>query len=226
MATFDPGAQDALDVSGEVATALARHTRSLDDRLTLLQIRMVYAALAFGVASFFFALVYLQLINEHGLWMSKGLHQPTLLVGLFEMGLIQAAGLVYLWGQWAGLYRRNFRVLQIALLIAGILTLVSIGFHIYELHHPGFGGHPISATLGFGVHSGYVSVFIVMESVLTVLLIPTAIVLFGLANRAGKGLFERSGVAVEAFGEFYGFMAAVALLAFLGLYVQPFFPIR
>ena len=50
------------------------------------------------------------------------------------------------------------------------------------------------------------------------------LILFGVANRARLGLFRESGVAVEAFGEFVGWMSAIALLNFLALYVQPFFP--
>lgn len=215
MATVSPG-DDARDSAGVTATDLAGPTPSLDDRLTLLQVRMTYVAIAFGVAAFFFALVYLQLINENSYWLPRNVHQPTLLVGVFEVGLVIASGLVYFWGQWAGLYKRNFQVLNLGMWVAALLGLAAIGFHIYELAHPGFGGG----------HSGYGSVFVVTESVLTVLLSLTVIVLLGVANRARLGRFSESGIGVEAFGELWGFMSAVALLVFLGLYVQPFFPIK
>jgi len=230
VATVNPGASDALDATGTTATALARETRSLDDRLTLLQARMVYIALAFGLACFWFGLVYLQLINENGMWKPPGVHQPTLLVGLFEMGLIQASGIVYFWGQWAGLYQRKFNILTLGLWVAALLGLASFGFHIYELHQPGFNSlaPPLPGAKYPAVHvsqlqTGYTSVFTVTEGVFTILLGASLFVLFGIANRARLGRFAKSAVAVEAFGEFWGFMAAVALLNFLALYVQPFF---
>lgn len=212
MAASNPGA-DTLDQVQDVATSLARHTRTLDDRLTLLQVRMVYVAMAFGLAVFWFALVYLQLVNENGMWKPSSIHQPPLLVGLFEMGLILVSGIVYFWGQWMGLYARKFSILTIALWIAAVLGLVSVGFHVYELNHP-----------SFPLQTGYTSVFIVTEAVYTCLLAVSVLVLFGIANRARLKRFEKSGIAVEAFGEFWGFMAAVALFNFLALYVQPFFP--
>jgi heme/copper-type cytochrome/quinol oxidase subunit 3 len=157
------------------------------------------------------------------MWKPAGIHRPTLVIGLFEVGLVIVAGLVYFWGQWAGLYRRNFSVLTIALTIAGLLGLAAIGFHIYELHDPGY-GYITGPNGNESLQTGYSSVFTVMEGVFTALLVPAVIVLLGLANRARLGRFNSSGIAVEAFGEFWGFLSAVALLNFLALYVQPFFP--
>lgn len=197
-----------------VTTAGARHVRSGDDRLTLLAVRMAYVALSFFFACFYFALVYLQIVNANGLWLPPGVNHPATILGIFEVGLVIAAGLVYFWGQWAGLYQRNLGRLQLALWISGLLSLASVALHIAELHSPGF-------SLQAG---GYASVFISLEGTFTVLLALTTIVVFGMANRARLGLFRRSGVAVEAFGEFYGWISAIALINFLALYVQPFFP--
>jgi hypothetical protein len=203
-----------LDQTAGVTTALARHTRTLDDRLTLLAMRMTYIALTFFVVCFYFALTYLQIVNEHGLWKPSTLHQPNLALGITEMALVLIGGVVYFAGQWLGLYRRNFSRLQIGLWVAALLGFISIILHVAELHTPGF-------SLQDG---GYASVFVGAEGVYTVLLIVAVLVLVGLANRARLGLFRQSGIAIEAFGEFWGWMAAIALLNFLALYVQPFFP--
>lgn len=213
-------AAGAANVGLEAATGVAsatgtRSVRSLDDRLTVLGVRMTYVALSFFFACFYFAQVYLQLVNENGLWLPKGINHPATFIGVAEMALIEIAGLVYFWGQWAGLYKRNFGRLQLGLWIAALLSAVAVIFHVAELHAPGF-------SLQGG---GYVSVFIATEGTFTVFLVLTTIVLLGMANRARLGLFRQSGVAVEAFGEFFGFMAALALINFLALYVQPFFPI-
>ncbi len=210
--SLSSGDADNLDKVQATATSLARHTHTLDDRLTLLQVRMVYVSLAFGLACFWFALVYLQLVNENGMWKPKGIHQPSLVVGLFEVGLVIVSGLVYFWGQWAGLYARKFANLTLGLWVAAFLGLAAVGFHIYELHDP-----------GFPLQTGYSSVFIATEGVFTALLTVSVIVLFGLANRARLRKFDVSGIAVEAYGEFWGFIAGVALFNFLALYVQPFF---
>jgi heme/copper-type cytochrome/quinol oxidase subunit 3 len=222
MGAINPDAE-GLTAAGLATTPVAREVPSLDHRLTILQIRMIYVAMAFGVACFWFAEVYLQIVNSNSMWKPRGIHQPTLLVGLFEVGLVIAAGLVYFWGQWAGLYKHNFSILKLALLIAGLLGLAAIGFHIYELHHPGY-GFIVGPNGNESLQTGYSSVFTVMEGAFTALLIPCVIVLLGLANRARKGLFESSGVAIEAFGELWGFLSAVALMDFLGLYIQPFLP--
>jgi hypothetical protein len=204
-----------LDTAADtVASAGARHIRGLDDRLTLLAVRMTYVALSFFFACFYFAQVYLQLVDENGLWLPKGIDHPATLIGVAEVVLILAAGLVYFWGQWGGLYRRNFGNLNLALWVAAILCLVSVIVHIVELHTPGF-------SLQGG---GYVSVFVAIEGTFTALLVLTTIVLLGMANRARLGLFRESGIAVEAFGEYFGWLSAVALINFLALYVQPFFP--
>jgi len=205
---------DPADVTGTIATALARETRSLDDRLTLLGSRMVYTALAFFAVCYYFALMFLQIMNENGMWKPKGINHPPMVIGVVEVALVIAAGLIYFWGQWSGLYARKFAILQSALWVAGLLGLVAFGFHIYELHNP-----------GFPLQTGYSSVFIATEGVFTALLGVSVIVLLGMANRARLGRFEASGVAVEAFGEYWGFVSAIALLNFLALYVQPFFPI-
>ena|SRR5579859_1015826 len=196
------------------ATAGARHTRSLDDRLTLVGTRATFVALSFFFACFYFAIVYLQLVNENGLWLPKGVDHPATALGVVEMGTVLLAGLAYFWGQWAGLYQRNFGRLSLGLWVAAILFLISVITHIIELHSPGF-------SLQGG---GYVSCFIALEGVFTGLLVMVTVVLFGVANRARLGLFNESGVAIEAFGEFVGWMSAIALMNFLALYVQPFFP--
>src|SRR5271166_4102768 len=100
MATSNPGA-DALDNTGSAATSLARETRSVDDRLAILATRMTYVALTFMLTCFYFAFVYLDLIDQNGFWKPAHLVQrPSLGFGLVEMGLIILAGLVYVWGQW------------------------------------------------------------------------------------------------------------------------------
>lgn len=203
-----------LDAAAGAATAAgARHIRTLDDRLTLLLSRMTYVALSFFFACFYFALVYLQLINQNGLWKPTGIDHPASALGVIETAAILLAGLVYFWGQWAGLYRRNVQILQTGLWVAALLCIVADVVHIIELHAPGF-------SLQGG---GYVSVFIATEGTFTVLLIITTLVLLGMANRARLGLFAQSGIAVEAFGEFFGWLCAIALINFLALYVQPFF---
>jgi heme/copper-type cytochrome/quinol oxidase subunit 3 len=93
--------------------------------------------------------------------------------------------------------------------------VVSVIVHILELHNPGF-------SLQAG---GYASIFIALEGTFTILLVITTIVLLGMANRARLGLFQENGVTVEAFGEYFGWFSAIALINFLALYVQPFFPI-
>jgi hypothetical protein len=204
------GMEAATDTVSSVGS---RTIRGLDDRLTLLAARMTIVALSFFFACFYFAQVYLQLVNENGQWLPKGVTHPSWTLGILEMGLVQVAGLVYFGGQWLGLYRRDFGRLTFGMMVATLLMVVSCILHIAELHNPGF-------SLQGG---GYVSVFISLEGPFTVFLIVTTILLFGMANRARAGLFERSGVAVEAFGEYFGWVAAVALLNFLALYVQPFF---
>lgn len=197
-----------------VSKAGARMVRSGDHRLTLLAVRMLIASMSFFFACFYFAQVYLQIVNENGLWLPPGVNHPAIAIGLVEVVLLLAAGLIYFWAQWAGLYTRNFARLQLGLWVAALCSVISVIVHIIELHAPGF-------SLQGG---GYVSVFISLEGTFTVVLILTTIVLLGMANRARLGLFRESGVAVEAFGEFFGWLCAIALMNFLALYVQPFFP--
>jgi hypothetical protein len=195
--------------------SIASRPRSLDDRLSLTSIRMFYIAASFFFASFYFGLVYLQIVNENNMWLPHGVDHPPTWMGVSEMALIQIAGLAYFWGQWGGMYQRKFGRLTLGLWIAAILTIVAIVIHVIELHSP-----------GFSLQSGaYVSIFTVVEGVYTVFLVGTAVVLLGVANRARLGLFNENGTGVEAFGEFFGWMAGVALFNFLALYVQPFFPI-
>jgi heme/copper-type cytochrome/quinol oxidase subunit 3 len=204
-----------LDTAAEAAaTAGARHVRSVDERLTLLLSRMTYVALSFFFAAFYFGLFYLQLVNQNSLWLPKGVTHPATALGVAEVCLVLAAGLVYFWGQWAGLYERKFERLQAGLWVAALLCVAAFGLHVGELHNPGF-------SLQSG---GYVSVFIALEGTFTVLLFFVTLVLIGMANRARLGLFRSSGIAVEAFGEFLGWFSAIALLNFFALYVQPFFP--
>jgi len=186
----------------------------MDDRLTLLGIRMTYVSLSFFFACFYFALFYLQLVNENGMWLPKGIDHPPTWIGVSETALVLVAGLIYFGGQWTGLYVRNFGRLQLGLWVAAGLTLVATLIHVWELHKPGF-------SLQGG---GYVSVFIATEGTFTVLLALTTIVLLGVANRTRLGQFRENDIAVDTFGEFYGWLSAVALINFLALYVQPFFP--
>ncbi|HEX8918455.1 MAG TPA: hypothetical protein VF898_08125 [Chloroflexota bacterium] len=200
--------------ASSVASAGARHVRSLDERLTLIGVRATYVSFSFFFACFFFAIVYLQLVNENGLWLPKGIDHPASALGVIETAAVLLAGLAYFWGQWGGLYQRNFARLSLGLWAAAILCLISVITHIIELHSPGF-------SLQGG---GYVSCFVALEGTLTALLVVVTVILFGVANRARLGLFAESGVAIEAFGEFVGWMSAIALMTFLALYVQPFFP--
>lgn len=195
--------------------SITPRSRSLDDRLSLNSVRMFYVSTSFFFAAFYFGLVYLQIVNENNMWLPHGVDHPPTWMGVAEVGLIMVAGLAYFWGQWLGMYRQEFGRLKLGLWIAAILTIIAIIIHVMELHSPGF-------SLQSG---GYVSLFIAIEGVYTVFLIGTAIVLLGIANRATRGLFNENGIAVDAFGEFFGWMAAVALFNFLALYVQPFFPI-
>ena len=190
----------------------ARHVRSQDDRLTLVATRMTYVAMTFFFACFYFALFYLQLVNANGQWLPTGVDHPATVLGVAEVALVVLAGLAYFWGQWAGLYARNMTRLSLGIAVAALLCVVAAILHIAELHSPGF-------SLQAG---GYVSVFIALEGTFTVIFILTTIVLLGMANRARLGLFDRSGIAVEAFGEFFGWISAIAVLNFLALYVQPF----
>jgi hypothetical protein len=204
------GMESATDAVSSVGS---RTIGGLDDRLTLLGARMTIVALSFFFACFYFAQIYLQLVNENGKWLPQGVTHPSWTLGILEMGLVLGAGIVYFGAQWLGLYQRNFRRLSLGLMVATVLMVASCILHIAELHNPGF-------SLQGG---GYVSVFIALEGTFTVFLILTTIVLFGMANRARAGLFGRSAVAVEAFGEYLGWVAAIALMNFLVLYVQPFF---
>lgn len=206
---------DLLNSTATVTTALARHTRTADERLTLLIVRMTYIAFSFFIACFYFAQTYLQILNQNNLWKPHGITHPGSALGFAEMLLIEIGGLVYFWAQWSGLYRRNFGRLATGLWVAAACGLISVILHIIEFYKLGFGP----------TDGGYASVFIGTEGVFTGMLILTVIVLFGMANRARLGLFTTSGIAVEAFGEWWGWIAGVALLNFLALYVQPFFPI-
>lgn len=209
-------ANSALDTTVDtVSRAGARTVTSLDHRLTLLAVRMAIASLSFFFACFYFAQIYLQLINQNNLWLPRGVNHPLSAYGVLETGLVLVAGLVYFWGQWSGLYQNNFARLKLSLWVAALLTLIAFVVHIIELHNPGF-------SLQAG---GYASVFIATEGTFTFVLGITALVLLGLANRARLGLFAQSGVAIEAFGEYFGWISAIALINFLALYVQPFFPI-
>jgi heme/copper-type cytochrome/quinol oxidase subunit 3 len=194
------------------STVGARHVRSQDDRLTLLATRMTIVAMTFFFACFYFALFYLQLVNANGQWLPPGVDHPPAWLGVTEAALVVVAGLVYFWGQWAGLYAGKMERLQIGTSVVALLCLVASVLHIVELHAPGF-------TLQSG---GYVSVFIALEGTFTVIFILTTVVSLGMANRARLGLFGRSAIAVEAFGEFLGWIAAIAVINFLALYVQPF----
>jgi hypothetical protein len=188
--------------------------RSLDDQLALLVSRMTYVALSVFFASFYFAELYLQLIDQNRSWKPPGIDHPATWLGVSEAALVLAACLLYVWGQRVGMYRRNWNVLNAGLRGAGLLTVLAIVPHVIELHAP-----------GFSLQSGaYASVFIALESVFTVLLVITALVLLGIINRARLGRFRGSGIAVEAFGEYFEWFAAIALLNFLTLYVQPFLP--
>jgi hypothetical protein len=206
------GIDSAVDT---VTSVGARHVGTRDDRLTLIAVRMTFVSLSFFFACFYFAQIYLQILNQNGMWLPKGINHPWAGLGVLETGLVLLAGLVYFGGQWLGLYARNFARLQLGLWLAALFTVIAVVLHIAELHNPGF-------SLQGG---GYVSVFIALEGTFTILLTLTAVVLLGMANRARLGLFQQSGVAVEAFGEFYGWLCAIALINFLVLYVQPFFPI-
>ncbi len=211
MSTSEAGVTDAAQLAGDIATA--RGARNLDGRLTMVATRMTYVSLSFFMASFYFGLIYLQLVNENNMWLPKGVDHPPSWLGAAEVGCVLLAGVVYFWGQWTGLYQRNWSRLHLGLWVASLLGIAAIVLHVIELHRPGF-------SLQSG---GYVSLFIAIEGVYTVLLVVTVIALLGVANRARLGLFRESGVAVEAFGEFLGWMSAVALINFLALYVQPFF---
>lgn len=218
MATDPPNVgagTTGLDVAAATVSGTgARTIRSHDDRLTLLATRMVLASLTFFFACFYFAQIYLQILNQNGMWLPIGVDHPASAYGVIETGLILIAGLVYFGGQWLGLYKRNFARLTVALWIAAALTVVSVIVHVIELKNPGF-------TLQAG---GYASVFIITEGLFTVILAVTSIVFLGIANRARLGLFTHTGVAVEAFGEYFGWISAIALINFLALYIQPFFP--
>lgn len=203
---FHPGAAEA---------ATAPLARSLDHRLTLTSVRMLYISMSFFFASFYFGLIYLQIVNENNMWLPHGVDHPPTWMGVAETGLVLLAGVAYFWGQWFGLYQRKFERLNLGLWLAAILTIIAVIIHVIELHIPGF-------SLQSG---GYVSLFIAIEGVYTFFLAVTAIVLLGVANRARLGLFNQNGISVAAFGEFFGWMAGVALFNFLALYVQPFFPI-
>ncbi|MGH2447752.1 MAG: hypothetical protein ACRDFS_04010 [Chloroflexota bacterium] len=223
-----------MDASTEVSSTVRPEAhyattpaQTLDGRLSMLASRMTYVALSFYFAAFYFAIIYLQLINENGLWMAKGVHRPTLWFGIVEMGLILGAGIVYFWGQWYGVRENKYGQLKISLWIAAILGVIAVGFHIYELHAPNYGGG--GPGPGFLQSGGYASVFTGVEGMYTLLLAVTVLGLIGMAIRASRGIFQRqeAGAArINAFGEFWGWMSALALLNFLALYVQPFFPIR
>lgn len=206
----------ALDVTAAaVSGAGARSIRSHDDRLTLLATRMVYASLTVFFLTFYFADMYLQILNQNGLWLPAGVNHPATAYGVIETGLIVLAWLIYFATQWLGLYQRKFDRLTVGLWIAAALTVISVIVHVKEVQAPGF-------SLQAG---GYASVFIAIEGTFTAVLAVTAIVLLGVANRSRLGLFRGSGVAVEAFGEYFAWLTAVAVFNFMLLYVQPFFPI-
>lgn len=199
-----------------VAQVTAYIPRTLDNRLSVLSVRMLYISSSFFFASFYFGLVYLQIVNENNMWLPHGIDHPPTWIGVSEMALVLIAGTAYFVGQWFGLYRQKQQILSVGLWIAAILTVVAVIIHVIELHKPGF-------SLQGG---GYVSLFITIEGVFTFVLAVTALVLIGVAIRAGKGLFSGgAGAGVEAFGEWFGWISAIALFNFLALYVQPFFPI-
>jgi len=217
MSTSDAGLiHTGLESAADhVSSTGARTVTTLDHRLTLLAVRMTYVSLSFFFACFYFAQFYLQTLNQNNLWLPSGVDHPSSAYGVIETACILVAGLVYFWAQWAGLYKRIFSRLTMGLWAAAALCLLSVVVHVLELHSPGF-------SLQAG---GYASVFIATEGTFTILLVISTILLFGFANRARLGLFKESGVAVEAFGEYFGWLSAIALINFLALYVQPFFPI-
>lgn len=196
------------------STVGARHVHSQDERLTLVAVRLTAVSMTLFFACFYFALFYLQVVDANGQWLPPGVNHPAAALGVSEAVLVIVAGLAYFWGQWAGLYAGKMKRLQLGISVAAVLCLAASILHIIELHAPGF-------SLQGG---GYVSVFIALEGTFTVIFILTTIALLGMANRARLGMFQDSAIAVEAFGEFLGWISAIALLNFLALYVQPFFP--
>lgn len=210
-----PDAALSAGTVSDVATKGVRQPQTLDGRLTVLSARMIFTSLSFYFASFYFAIIFLQLINENGMWKPSTVHRPNLAFGIIEMALILVAGVIYFWGQWSGLYQRAFSRLRLSFWIAALLGVIAVIMHIVELHSPGFGLQD----------GGYATVFIGLEAMFTLILVISVIILLGMANRARLGLFRSSGSAVDAFGEFWGWLSALALLNFLALYVQPFFPI-
>jgi hypothetical protein len=76
--------------------------------------------------------------------------------------------------------------------------------HIVELHHPGF-------SLQAG---GYASTFTALEGTFSAVLLVTAVLLMGLANRTRLGFFCESAVAIQAVGELLILLCTLALLNF------------
>lgn len=203
---------DTLDQVQDASTAFSRETQTIDDRLALVMVRMVIVSLMFLGACFVFGQIFLQIVNSNNMWKPASLHQPALWVGITETVLVVGGWICLFSGQLAGVYNRNWSRLTVGAGLAVLLALVSFGFHIYELHSP-----------GFHLQSAYAGIFIVTEAIYTCLLAAAIIVLIGITNRARLKLFTTSGVAVEATSEFFGFVAAVGVFNFLMLYIQPFF---
>jgi heme/copper-type cytochrome/quinol oxidase subunit 3 len=185
--------------------------RTVDERLTLVAVRMLILAGTFGFAAWFFAQAFLQIVNENNKWLPVTLQRP-LAAGTLQIIVMVASWLVYLWAQYGALRSGNFRWLNRALWLSGVLGLIALGIQVNILHNPGF-------TLQDG---GYASVFVGMEGVITALLLFSLIVLFGLANRARLGLFQETGVAIEGFGEWWMWLTGISAFAYANLYVVPF----
>jgi Cytochrome c oxidase subunit III len=201
---------DAVSERGAAASAL-RVPRTLDERLTMLAVRMLIVACSFGWIAWFFAQIFLQITNSNNLWLPTTLKRP-LGMGVIEAVLIVASWLAYLFGHYGGLYRRKNETLTLSLFLAAVLSVVAIITHVLVLHSPGF-------LLQDG---GYASVFVGMEGVYTTFLIFSTIVLFGLANRARLGLLGASGIAVDACFEYWTWQMLIGVFVFFGLYVIPF----
>lgn len=220
MSTANPPSSDSLIASRPSSV------RPLDERLTLTAIRMTYIAFSVGFLAFYFAHAYLEIVNSNGLWLPK-LLRISIGYGVVEVVLPIIALLSILWGWRSTRSEEPGNKLFLGLIGALVFGLAAFVLHVVELHAPATvltytGKKAPTFSLQDG---GFASIFIATEALYTVILGLVVIVLAGLTNRARLRLFTESTVAVAGFTELWGWLAVVGVLNFLGLWVQPYFPI-
>ncbi len=188
----------------------------LDNRLTISLSRLMIASGTFLVIPLFVAYAMLSTLNNNGMWLPHGVTHPSTFLGLSSVILLVASGLAYLWGYF-GLKAGAGGQMSLGASLALLLALVAAICYAFTLNH-----------MGFSFQSGgYASVFFGLTLFYEMCLVALCIFLFGIANRARKGLYSATRrAAVAAFAEFWWWFIVVGVLAYLLLYIVPFLNIE